>query len=501
MRSRMTAAPETSPTTDTADRVNRSRLPALSFLFVLFALVALTIIPILATQRLEGLRSTTDSFLKGPARMIREYRDLLSRELVEFQAVRLTGEPEVLERYRRTRARGEVVVRQLQSISARGGADAEEFHRQVRELSDRWHDLPDAWLGGRITEAELVARLPRLLPVRDSLNALLDSVEREVESQIAAFEAAGVRIVVTQQGLALTLGVLALIAAIIVARAAIRERRLTRELARTVELESRARRLADQRRAELQAVSESKARLTRGFSHDVKNPLGSADGYLALLDEGVPEPVTPRQRTYIEKARRSVAAALNLIEDLLEIERASTGNIRIERTPTDLCEVVREAVDEYRTHLEAKGLGIQVDLSDGVPKIATDRARVRQVLGNLISNAVKYTPAGTVSIRMARRLDPERPEAGERIAIEVADTGVGIPPEKRHLVFQEFTRFEPGIAKGTGIGLAISYRIVQALGGDLRFESTLGSGSRFTLWLQETRSDGAHDRPANEGIV
>ena len=130
MRARMTAAPETSPTTDGADRVNRSRLPALSFLFVLFALVALTIIPILTTHRLEGLRSTTDPFLTGPARTIREHRDLLSRELVELQAVRPTGEPEALERYRRTRARGEVLIRQLQSISAHGGADAEEFHRR-----------------------------------------------------------------------------------------------------------------------------------------------------------------------------------------------------------------------------------------------------------------------------------------------------------------------------------------------------------------------------------
>ena len=371
----------------------------------------------------------------------------------------------------------------------------------MRQLSDRWHDLPDAWLSRRINEAEHVAGLPRLLPVSDSLNALLDSAEREVENQIAAFEAARVGIVVTQQGLALMLGGLALIAAMIVARTAVRERRLTRELARAVEQESRAGKLADQRREELQAVSESKARLTRGFSHDVKNPLGSADGYLALLEEGVPEPVTPKQRTYIEKARRAVAAALNLIEDLLEIERASTGDIRIERTPTDLCEVVREAVDEYRTHLETKGLGVEVHLSDVTPMIATDRTRVRQALGNLISNAVKYTPAGTVSIRMARRVDPERPEAGERIAIEVADTGIGIPPEKRHLVFQEFTRFEPSIAKGTGIGLAISYRIVQALGGDLRLESTLGSGSRFTLWLQETRADGADERAPGEGIV
>ncbi|HEX2219630.1 MAG TPA: HAMP domain-containing sensor histidine kinase [Gemmatimonadales bacterium] len=415
--------------------------------------------------------------------MLGELRDLFSEEIIQLQAFYLTGDQETLARYRQVRAREELLFREFESVAREEGARALEYDRRLHELSGRWHELPDAWLAGRMSNAEFLEQLPRMLPVRDSLLALSTAAERVIENQVTAFEAAGVRIAVTQLGLALMLGTLGLIATIIVARAAMRERKLTRELALAVDQESRARQLADQRRAELETVSESKARLTRGFSHDVKNPLGAVDGYLALLEQGIPDPPTDSQRTFIEKARGSVAAALNLIEDLLEIERASTGNIRVERKPTDLREVVRQAADEYRVQAEAKGLDLVVDLSAVVPVIPTDRIRVRQVLGNLISNAVKYTPAGTISVRMDQRVDAERPEAGEGIAIEVSDTGIGIPPEKRHLVFQEFTRFEPGAAKGTGIGLAISHRIVQALGGELRLDSPPGRGSRFTLWI------------------
>lgn len=484
----MTTAPGTGATADEprpppSIAPVRGRLAALSFGFVLLALVALTVIPILTTRQLEALWSASDPGLAGPDREMRELRTLLGEEMAALQAFRATGDPDALVRYRRVRREEETLLGELEAAEEGARPEAAVLYRSVRELAGRWHALPDGVVDGGITPAEFVQRLPGTLPVRDSLVAATEAVEREIASAVAEFEAAGIRVVVTQRTLSLTLGVLALLAAAVVARAAARERKLAGELARAVERETRLRREADGRREELQAVSESKARLTRGFSHDVKNPLGAADGYLQLLEDGIPEPVTPRQGAHVAGARRCVAAALNLIEDLLEIERASTGNIRVEWAPTDVGEVVREAVDEYRVQAEAKGLALRLELPPAGPVVTTDRTRVRQVLGNLVSNAVKYTPAGGVSVRVERRADGNGPGSGGRVAVEVTDTGIGIPPEKRHLLFQEFARFEPGAAKGTGIGLAISHRIVQALGGELRLESGTGPGSTFVLWL------------------
>ena len=124
-----------------------------------------------------------------------------------------------------------------------------------------------------------------------------------------------------------------------------------------------------------------------------------------------------------------------------------------------------------------------LDLPDTVPPVVSDPARVRQVLANLLSNAIKYTPAGgRVTVRARTRTDGA-PAPGEWIAAEVVDTGRGIPPEQQRQLFQEFTRFDSASAEGAGIGLAISQRIAEALGGRITVESQVGAGSTFTLWL------------------
>jgi signal transduction histidine kinase len=120
--------------------------------------------------------------------------------------------------------------------------------------------------------------------------------------------------------------------------------------------------------------------------------------------------------------------------------------------------------------------------------IESDATRVRQILGNLFSNAVKYTDEGEVRAFVELRSgDGAHGKAGEWIAAAVVDTGPGIPAEKHRLLFQEFTRLDPGEKKGAGVGLAISQRIAHALGGEITAESEAGAGSTFTLWLPCTR--------------
>ena len=240
---------------------------------------------------------------------------------------------------------------------------------------------------------------------------------------------------------------------------------------------------AEARREEIERVTESRTRLIRGFSHDLKNPLGAADGHAQLLEDGILGEMAPRQLESVKRIRATIRSALGLIQDLVELARAEAGQIELETAPADVGEVAREIAEEYRAQAEAAGLHVATELPDGLPRVNSDRNRVRQVLGNLLSNAVKYNRSGgRVYVRAVLRERGGEPEP-RWIALEVADTGLGIPAGKRHLLFREFSRLEPGTVHGAGLGLAISQRIAHALGGEITLESEEGAGSTFTLWL------------------
>ncbi len=233
---------------------------------------------------------------------------------------------------------------------------------------------------------------------------------------------------------------------------------------------------------ELERITESRAGLIRGFTHDIKNPLGAADGFLSLLAEGIYGGLSAQQNAIIVKARRSIGSALDLINHLMELARAEAGQLEMHNVTTDVGGLVLIIADAFRAQAETKGLSMAVDVPGDLPDIQSDPARVKQVLGNLVSNAVKYTPGGgQITIRASA--SPSSTPKTESILIEVIDTGPGIPAESQRRLFQEFTRFDPDAAAGAGIGLAISQRIANALGGRISVESEVGKGSTFTLWL------------------
>jgi signal transduction histidine kinase len=248
-------------------------------------------------------------------------------------------------------------------------------------------------------------------------------------------------------------------------------------------------------RRELEVVMESRARLMRGFTHDVKNPLGAGDGFLSLLEDDLMGPLTEKQKETVGRVRRSIGSAVELINELIEIAKTETGELVIERAVVDLRTVAMEIVEEYRAQAEAKQLMIELSAQDALDAVQSDPTRIRQVLGNLVSNAVKYTNRGRIVVSAGLRaadaahvgLEHERADAAdpdERWAIlEVTDTGPGIPREHMHLLFQEFTRMAPAGVEGAGLGLAISQRLARAMGGRISVESEVDQGSRFTLWL------------------
>ena len=237
---------------------------------------------------------------------------------------------------------------------------------------------------------------------------------------------------------------------------------------------------SEHRREELEHVIKSRNRLMRGFTHDLKNPIGAADGHAALLEDGLVGNLSPEQSNSSKRIRASLANALKLIDSLNEFARAESGKLELRPAPTQVIEIARELAEHYRGAAEQAEVMIDLELNK-VPIITSDDDRIRQILGNLLSNAIKYTKKGG---RLCVRTDVRASgDSGECVVLEVEDTGIGIPEDKMHMLFEEFERIDPSVKPGIGLGLAISRRVARALGGDITVQSKRGEGSVFSLWL------------------
>jgi PAS domain S-box-containing protein len=239
---------------------------------------------------------------------------------------------------------------------------------------------------------------------------------------------------------------------------------------------------SERRREELERVTESRARLMRGFSHDLKNPLGAAESHAQILAEGVLGDLSAQQLESVQRIRSSIRDSLDLIQELLELARAESGQITLECTHTDVAAIAREAAQDFDAQATEAGIELHIKTQEAV-FVDTDPRRVRQVLHNLISNGVKYGADGKVIVTVEAKERGPAGRTGEWIALSVTDTGPGIAEEEQKHLFQEFARLDSEAPHGTGLGLAISRHIARLLGGDITLESEPARGSTFTLWL------------------
>lgn len=450
------------------------RLPLAAVAFVVVALLGLAVAPIAILRELDGMRARTAATSDRAQSIITELRLFYAEDVDYHQGVRLHQAGSAA-RYRDLRLHEEAALDTLDTVTDPIGQRLDKQVDSLREMAARWHRMPDAYVDGRVDDAAFTAALPVVTALHDSTLVALQNVETSVEVARNRDQAQGGRTLERQRLISLTVGLLALFGTGVVFWFARRDRALNRQLARALAEEAHARAETERRRVELERVTESKSRLMRGFSHDVKNPIGAADGYLQLLQDGLMDPLTPRQGVSIDRARRSLGQALRLIEDLLALAHADGDQLEVQRVPVNLNEIAHDVTEEFRAQAEQKGLSIACDHSGDGVMVESDPVRVRQVLSNLVSNAVKYTDRGSVTVRVrAEEL---------RGVIEVADTGRGIPADGQPHVFQEFVRLDPHAAPGAGVGLAISQKIVQALGGEITVKSEVGRGSRFVLSL------------------
>jgi signal transduction histidine kinase len=242
--------------------------------------------------------------------------------------------------------------------------------------------------------------------------------------------------------------------------------------------------LAEHEREHVVQASAARAALLRGVTHDIKNPLGAAAGYAELIEDGVVGPVPPKQLEMVRRIHRLVRSAVQTIADLLDLAQAD-GELQVQHAVTDLDQVVSDVVDDHRGMARERGVEVDVGIAAERTSLVTDQLRVRQILANLVSNAIKYTPTGghvRVSVVTSQRIS----DRGKVIGIEVRDTGPGIPDELHERVFDEFFRVNgngANVEGGNGLGLAISRRLARLLGGDVTLADGDSGGAVFTLWF------------------
>ncbi len=224
-----------------------------------------------------------------------------------------------------------------------------------------------------------------------------------------------------------------------------------------------------------EAASRAKSRFLAVVSHEVRTPL---NGILGMADLLLDTSLSPEQQTYAQAVKTSGDALLGLIEEILDFSKIEAGRLDLESVPFDLAGVVTDVVELLAPRAQAKGIEIAADLDDDLPqRVVGDAARLRQVLLNLASNAVKFTDEGGVAVRV------ERADIG-RIRFTVSDTGPGVGAEAQERIFREFEQGDSTLARrhgGTGLGLAIAERIVERMGGDIALQSALENGSVFSF--------------------
>lgn len=249
-------------------------------------------------------------------------------------------------------------------------------------------------------------------------------------------------------------------------------------------------------REEFARTLDAKYRLITGISEELKSRLGNAAEYVQLLE--TEKELSERERRYIERSRDSIDGAVRLLTELVQLSRAETGRLELNPEPVNPATLLRGIVRDYQLEIGTIGVSFDLDLPTRLPIITTDIDAVRQVLDNLLSNAVRYTPAGgLISVSADVRPGRRRSDPSKYVCFSVTDTGPGIGDQD--LIFEAVYRVERRGVR-PGFRLAISRRIARLLGGELTLESSGEGGSTFTLWLPGTGSgaETSTARPADD---
>jgi signal transduction histidine kinase len=226
------------------------------------------------------------------------------------------------------------------------------------------------------------------------------------------------------------------------------------------------------------------------MSHELRTPLNAIIGFAELMHSGKVGPLSEQQAEYLGDILVSSRHLLHLINDVLDTAKFESGQMQFTHQPVDLGELVDEILDALRSRAENRHLAVECEVDGSIGEVVVDPARVKQILYNFLSNAIKFSPdGGRIRVRVA-------PDGPDRFGIEVEDAGVGIAPDLIPHLFKEFTQLDASTAKryqGAGLGLALTRRIAEGHGGQVSVRSAPGEGSTFRAVLP--RQSGG-ERPA-----
>jgi signal transduction histidine kinase len=271
--------------------------------------------------------------------------------------------------------------------------------------------------------------------------------------------------------------------------------------------------------AELLRANRAKSEFLANVSHELRTPLNAIVGFVDLLRDGVYGALNSRQVGPVERIEASANHLRHLVDQVLDLAKMAAGRLEVHNEPLELRPFVFDVASEVEPLITEKGLSFSLGVGATLPRVRTDPTHLRQILINLLGNAVKFTSAGGISIRgkligiedhasmamsalAATTMIAQSPRPdGVWIALQVADSGIGIPDKDCERIFDEFEQVNAGprgdsMRRGTGLGLSISRRLARLIGGDITVESELGRGSVFTVWLPVDPADLRGDRAA-----
>jgi signal transduction histidine kinase len=236
--------------------------------------------------------------------------------------------------------------------------------------------------------------------------------------------------------------------------------------------------------AQLSRASQFKSEFLAKMSHQLRTPLTAIIGFCEVLTQGMDGELSPDQTQDVAEIHKSGLVLLELVNAILDLSKIEAGKVEIAFQEVDLPSVVDQVIASMHRIAEAKALKLTCDLSSAVSKVKGDPVRVREILTNLVSNAIKFTPTGSVEIRGM--------PLGAMAEISVLDTGIGIEPAAHQRIFEEFRQASDKISRnygGTGLGLSIARKLVELQGGQMGLESEPGKGSRFWFTLPIDKHD------------